>query len=72
MKGRKMGGLLAFLLVLGLGVWASAATVSTTETINLKRIEDKVDEILKVQENLLTQFDAVMEELRIVKVRVSR
>ena len=32
-------------------------------------IEAKLDEILSTQQTILQQFDAVMEELRIIKVR---
>lgn len=39
---------------------------------DLKRIEEKLDEILQVQETILAQYDAIMESLRIAKVRVSR
>lgn len=34
-------------------------------------LEQKLDEILAKQETILQKFDAVMEELRIIKVRTS-
>ncbi len=36
------------------------------------QIERKLDEILSNQQTILQRFDAVMEELRIIKVRATR
>ncbi len=50
----------------------TATASSEKSDADLKRIEEKLDEILKVQETILTQYDDIMENLRIAKVRVSR
>ncbi len=50
----------------------SAKAPAEKSDADLKRIEEKLDEILKVQETILTQYDDIMENLRIAKVRVSR
>ena len=49
-----------------------AAASSEKSDADLKRIEEKLDEILKVQETILAQYDDIMENLRIAKVRASR
>lgn len=51
---------------------ASATVEDSEQKVNLNRLEEQLDEILKVQSDLLGQFDALMEDLRIAKVRVSR
>lgn len=67
----------AVLIVSSLSNQASAATrrstrgTKATETAEA-RIQRKLREVLTNQEQILQKFDAVMEELRIVKVRVSR
>jgi len=49
------------------------AGISESElTAMVKRLEVQVDEILQVQQAILASYDELMEELRIVKVRVSR
>ena len=73
-------GASAAALLLGMaGVWVDAETGSKSATtpeaetkLNAKQIEEKLDEILAVQANVLREFDNVMEDLRIIKVRVSR
>lgn len=76
------------LLIVCLGVWLQAATLAQEETrreprvrpmpasdvqeVNIKRIEQRLDEILKAQESILATYDELLEALRIVKVRVSR
>lgn len=73
-----LGASAAALLLGGFGVWVDAETASrraATEAegkLNAKQIEEKLDEILAVQANVLREFDEVMEDLRIIKVRVSR
>ena len=74
-----LGAGAAVLIVAGLGLWAdaetgskSAATPEAETKLNAKQIEEKLDEILVVQANVLREFDNVMEDLRIIKVRVSR
>ena len=70
----------AALLLSMAGGWVDAETTSKSvgatpeaETkLNAKQIEEKLDEILAVQANVLREFDNVMEDLRIIKVRVSR
>ena len=75
-----LGASAAVLLLGGAGMWVDAETgsksvgaTSEAETkLNAKQIEEKLDEILVVQANVLREFDNVMEDLRIIKVRVSR
>lgn len=75
MKGRA-----PFLFVSGLllaVMWASASSVSDegqdqVADLKLKRLDTKLDELLAVQDSTLARFEEIMEELRIVKVRVSR
>ncbi len=50
----------------------TATASSEKSDADLKRIEEKLDEILKVQETILAQYDDIIENLRIAKVRVSR
>jgi len=49
-----------------------ASVSESDQKVNVKRLEEKLDEILTVQESTLARFEDIMEELRIVKVRVSR
>ncbi len=74
-----------FLIVLGLGcgaiLWAapagSARESSTsrstksekTADLNLRPLEAKLDEVIANQQQIIQKFDAVMEELRVIKVR---
>ena len=39
---------------------------------NWDRIEQELDEILAAQQEMLDQFDRVLEEVRIVKIRATR
>ena len=81
-KGRKrlLSTGAAVLVLGGLGLWtyaetgskSAAATPEAETKLNAKQIEEKLDEILAVQANVLREFDDVMEDLRIIKVRVSR
>ena len=48
------------------------AAASEKSDADLKRIEEKLDEILQVQDAILIQYDEILESLRIAKVRVSR
>lgn len=44
---------------------------SSKDTIDTAALERKLDAILEKQEEVLQRFDAVMEELRIIKVRAT-
>ncbi len=50
----------------------TATASSEKSDTDLKRIEEKLDEILQAQETILAQYDDIMERLQIAKVRVSR
>ena len=43
-----------------------------SEESDITRIERKLDEIIATQQTILSKFDAVMEQLRIIKVRSTR
>jgi len=51
---------------------SQASASENDQKVNVKRLEEKLDEILTVQESTLSRFDQIMEDLRIVKIRVSR
>ena len=70
--------------IVGVIVWSSSLVLSDEETVPSSRssrssktpssgssanIESKLDEILANQQAILQKFDAIMEELRIIKVR---
>ena len=69
---------------LGLGAVATALTayegahaagadrVAGSAGMSTAAIEKKLDQILANQQTILLRFDAVMEELRIIKVRATR
>ena len=48
---------------------ASATKQAGGETSDTAHLEAKLDEILATQQAILSKFDAIMEELRIIKVR---
>ena len=51
----------------------SGAQKSTAaESARLKRIEETLDELLQAQDQMKQRFAELSEELRIIKVRVSR
>ena len=50
---------------------AIKARASATPS-HMERVNRKFQEVLANQDQILQKFDAVMEELRIVKIRVSR
>ena len=56
------------LLAIGLVGAATKESVKTDTTA----IDKKLDQILANQQTILSRFDAVMEELRIIKVRSTR
>lgn len=72
----------AGLLGAGLLAAASAAQALTgaettdrakeSASVDAASIEKKLDQILANQQAILSRFDAVMEELRIIKVRATR
>ncbi len=47
-------------------VLGQEATVS-----EIARLEKHVDQVLELQDSIMKQFDAVLEEVRIIKVRAS-
>lgn len=50
----------------------AASTAKTQgEGGELARLEEKLDEIIANQQTILGKFDAIMEELRIIKVRAT-
>ena len=50
---------------------ASATKEAGGETSDTAHLEAKLDEILATQQTILSKFDAIMEELRIIKVRAT-
>ncbi len=81
-----LNGLLGCLMGIGLtalcSVTAFSATKASTKTSSagssaevshsdLVQLETKLDQVLANQQTILQKFDAVMEELRIIKVRAS-
>ena len=50
---------------------AGTAKTAAAGDLDLSDIEEKLDEILSGQQAILKKFDAVMEELRIIKVRAT-
>ncbi|MBI4597225.1 MAG: hypothetical protein HY737_02345 [Candidatus Omnitrophica bacterium] len=49
----------------------SAAASTTSSSSGNAKLEKKLDEILANQQDILKRFDAVMEELKIIKVRAT-
>ena len=64
------GGLLSALLVFGPG--GVGAQSEAKHKADLAALSKKLDEVLKTQQQILAQLDAVMEELSIVKVRCTQ
>ena len=50
---------------------ASSATKAQEDGSEIAGLEKKLDEILANQQTILSKFDAIMEELRIIKVRAT-
>lgn len=77
----RSGWILAGVLILGvlvglsasgpLGVAAEEGASSRSSRGENATLEDKLDQILSNQQLILQKFDAVMEELRIIKVRAT-
>lgn len=63
-------------LILGVGlaggVWAVVDARTNEPSLDGAAIEKQLDTILDNQQLILKQFDAVLEELRIVKIRCTR
>lgn len=51
---------------------ASKATGSQASEADLAALEKKLDKVLANQQALLQQLDAMMEELRVIKMRATR
>ena len=51
---------------------SSKSSAKTTSESRVETIEQKAHEILTTQQQILQKLDALLEELRIVKIRVSR
>jgi len=66
-----MGGLLGLWLVMGQMANAQAPRDAIDE-MDLARLDKKLNQIIATQETILQRFDAVMEELRIIKIRSTR
>ena len=64
---------LALLVGLQLNAWAKERASQATREADTsdERIEQKLDQIVANQAEILQRFDAVMEELKIIKIRAS-
>ena len=68
-------------LVIGLACWGGATLWATEATskagsseitkADLTKLDRKLDQILANQQTIFQKFDAVMEELKIIKVRAT-
>ena len=75
-RGILVAGFVGLAVVLGLWATTTLAKEAASKTPSgkepsLAQVEDKLDQILANQQTILGRFDAVMEELRIVKVRAT-
>ena len=75
---RQVAGCVGIGLV-SMAAWGAAATAPKGEgpsaeeyEAQMKRIEKTLDEILEVQAGILARYEELMQELQIVKIRVSR
>ena len=50
---------------------APSATKAQEDGSEIAGLEKKLDEILANQQTILSKFDAIMEELRIIKIRAT-
>jgi len=76
LRSRRLLGVLSVLGFLGvlfvLGAGGVGAQSEAKHKADLAALSKKLDEVLKTQQQILAQLDAVMEELSIVKVRCTR
>ena len=49
----------------------SSTSGSQVKSSDLSRLQSKLDQVLDNQQTILKKFDAVMDELRIIKVRAT-
>jgi len=74
-RARLFLGILAGLGLLSVAVLGAGGVGAQSEAkhkADLAALSKKLDEVLKTQQQILAQLDAVMEELSIVKVRCTQ
>lgn len=64
--------LVAAAIVFALGVQSSFSREQEEATVSATKIINKLDEILANQAEILRQFEAIKQELEIIKIRASR
>ncbi len=64
--------LLVVIIALGVSIFNDARITQAAEKDSLNDVVVKLDQVIKNQQEMFKRFDAVMEELKIVKVRATR
>ena len=66
------GILLVVIIFLGFSIFNDVRISQAAEKDSIKDVIVKLDQVIKNQQEMFKRFDAVMEELRVVKVRATR
>ena len=61
--------LMAVIILLGFSIFNDAKTTQAAEKDLMGAVMKKLDKVIEAQQEILKRFDAVMEELRVIKIR---
>ncbi|MFH1867847.1 MAG: hypothetical protein ABH843_02640 [Candidatus Omnitrophota bacterium] len=64
--------LLAVIVVLGFSIFSNTGITQAAEKNTIADVMVKLDEVIKNQQEILGNFNKVMEELRIIKIRATK
>lgn len=72
MRKKVLIALVATAIVFALGIQSSFSREQEEATVSATKVISKLDEILANQAEILRQFEAIKQELEIIKIRASR